>query len=223
MQDVLVDLYSQSHISKKEFMVTASHSRTAQTPSAWVNPAGLSRIVGFTCVAGFISDIAVAAMPIAIRSIQWRMNLLQQISDRGIVLLFGLSLLALSYAGKRLWNKRMGLISLIIGVFFLLSCIAFIKDSLSLQKAANTNVDTRATALQAQVQQQSENPQLQGQVTPKLIEEATQQINSQAELFKQNVKASTVRVALSALSNLLITGIAFISLGRYCIQTRRAK
>ncbi len=204
-------------------MVIASHSRSAPPSSAWVNAAGLSRIVGFTCVAGFIADVAVAAMPIALRSAQWRTNLLQQMGDRGIILLFGLSLLALSYAGKRLWNQRIGLISLIIGVFFLLSCIAFLKDSLLLQKTANNNVDSQAAALQVKIQQQSSNPELQNQIAPEQIKEATQQISFQAESYKQNVKTSMVRVGLSALSNLLITGVAFISLGRYCIQMRKAK
>lgn len=204
-------------------MGTVSHSRTAQHQTNWPNAAGLSRIVGFTCVAGFISDVAVAAMPVVLRSAQWRTNLLQQMGDRGIILLFGLSLLALSYAGQRLWNKRIGLISLLIGVFFLLSCIAFLKDSLFLQKAANNNIDSQATALQAEILQQSSDPKFSRQIAPKQIEEATQQINFQAESYKQNVKTSTVRVGLSALSNLLITGVAFISLGRYCIQTRKTK
>ena len=204
-------------------MVTVSRSRASHAQPLGVNTAGLSRIVGFTCVAGFVSDIVVAAMPVAPRSEQWRMTLLQQMGDRGIVLLFGLSLLALSCAGQRLWNKRIGLLSLIVGVFFLLSSLAFVKDSLALQKFANGRVDSQASELQSQIQQQSSNPDLQGQITPEQIEKATRQINAEARSYKQNVKTSTVRLGLSALSNLLITGVAFISLGRYCVQTRRSK
>lgn len=202
-------------------MATFSSIRT-NNPVVKPNAADLCSIVGFTCIVGFLFDIATAAMPVVLRSAQWRMNLLQQMSDRSIILLFGLALLTLSYAGTRLWTKRIGLISLIVGVFFLLSCLAFIKDSLTLQTTTNSRVDSQAAELQTQIQKQSSDPEFQAQVTPDQLREATQLINGQAESYKQNVKTSTVRLGLAALGNLLVMGIAFISLGRYCMRARRA-
>ena len=204
-------------------MVTVSRSYIVQASPTPVNATGLSRIVGFTCVAGFFSDICVAAMPVMFQSEQWRMNLLQQIGDRGIILLFGLALLTLGYAGKRLWNKRLGLASTIVGVFFLLSCLVFVKDSLAFQKATIGNLDSQVSELQGQIQQQSDNLELQTLATQEEIEAATRQLDIQVESFKREVKTSTVRLGLSAVSNLLIMGIAFIAFGRYCMRTRRAQ
>ena len=199
-------------------MVTISRSRAAKVQQVRIDTAELSRIVGFTCVAGFIADIAVAAMPVMLKSEQWRMTLLQQIGDRSIILLFGLALLALGYAGKRLWSKRIGLVSYIIGLFLLLSCIAFTKDSLTLQKFTNSTVDNQIAEIQTEFQQRTQSPDRQSQVTPEQIQAATAQLSLQAESYKQNIKTTTVRASLSALSNLLIMGVAFVSLGRYCLR-----
>jgi len=202
-------------------MVLSSRDRAAKPSTPWADTSGLSRIIGFTCVAGFGADIVVAAMPVAIKSEQWRMSLLQQMGDRGIILLFGLALLSLGYAGKRLWSKRIGLASLVIGVFFLLSCLSFVRDSLLLQEFATNNINSQISELQERIEEQGNSPELAGQVTPEQIQEATRQINLEAASYRQTVRNSTVRVGLSALSNLLITGIAFVSLGRYCMQGRR--
>ena len=204
-------------------MASISRGRIVQTQPKSVNAAGLSRIVGLTCIAGFVSDICVAAMPVTLRSAQWRMGLLQPMGDRGIILLFGLALLALSYAGKRLWSKRIGIVSIVVGVFFLLSCLAFVKDSLALQKATIGNLDTQISKLQSQIQQQSSNPELQNSANREQIEATTRQIDIQVDSFKKEVRTTTVRLGLSAISNLLIMGIALISFGRYCMKTRRAQ
>lgn len=203
--------------------MSVSRGRIVQTQPTPINVAGLSQIVGLTCIAGFISDIFVAAMPVTLRSAPWRMGLLQQMGDRGIILLFGLSLLALSYAGKRLWSQRIGLVSTVVGVFFLLSCLGFVKDSLSLQKATIGNLDTQISKLQGQIQQQSNSPELQTSANREQIEETTRQIDLQVASFKKEVKTNTVRLGLSAISNLLIMGISLISFGRYCMRTRRAQ
>ena len=201
-------------------MVTIPRDRAAHKSVISTNAIELARIVGFTCVAGFVSDMLVAMMPVVVRSEQWRMNLLQQMGDRGIILLFGLSLLSLGYAGRRLWDRRVGVLSLAIGVLFLLFCLLFVRDSLLLQETANSSVDTQASELQSRLQEQSDS-ELSDRFSSEQIAEARQQINLQAESFKQEVRTSAVRLGLSALSNLLIMGVAFIGLGRYCLRSRR--
>ncbi|MCY7391002.1 MAG: hypothetical protein LH647_05710, partial [Leptolyngbyaceae cyanobacterium CAN_BIN12] len=52
----------------------------------------LCQIVGLACLAGFMVDIFAITFPPNLGDLQWRIGFMQQISDRSIILLFGLAL-----------------------------------------------------------------------------------------------------------------------------------
>ena len=65
---------------------------------------------------------------------------MQQISDRSIILLFGLALVMYGMLDFRRWRRRLALFCLILGVIFNLSSILVIRDGIASQQQAMTNV-----------------------------------------------------------------------------------
>jgi len=69
-------------------------------PSASFGGQAIARIVGFTCLFGFLVDMIALALPFGAGA-AWRATLLQQMGDRSIVLLIGIGLLLLQQMGDR--------------------------------------------------------------------------------------------------------------------------
>ena len=69
---------------------------TPTQPSTGFGGQAIARIVGFTCLFGFLADMIVLALPVGAGA-AWRANLLQQMGDRSIVLLMGLALLVYGF------------------------------------------------------------------------------------------------------------------------------
>ena len=67
-------------------------------PSASFGGQAIARIVGFTCLFGFLVDMIALALPFGAGA-AWRATLLQQMGDRSIVLLIGIGLLSLGRVG----------------------------------------------------------------------------------------------------------------------------
>lgn len=196
------------------------------TLSNQISPASFSgqvicRIVGFACLFGFLVDMTVLALPPG-SGAAWRVSLLQQMGDRSIILLFGLALMAYSIWDSPPMRKILSYIALSIGVLFLLFCILVIRDSLSLQSQAVANIGQQAAQLQTQVEETRANPNPATPVTPEQFEQATQQINAQAETLKQNAKTTITRTSIASTSNFVVVGIGLISLGRVGLSSGSA-
>jgi predicted PurR-regulated permease PerM len=191
----------------------ASISVPNVTPS--YNPKGLIRIVGFACLAGFLVDLLVLTFPPALGNLQWRVAFMQQVSDRSIVLLFGLALVMYGILDFRLWRRRLAMFCLVLGVIFTLSSILVVRDSLTLQQQALTNISNQAAQIQSQIQKAQDNPQAVPNITPEKLQQASQALSNQANALKQNAKTSVIRTGVSSVGNLVVVGLALIALGQY--------
>lgn len=190
-----------------------------------VNPQvakSLCRVVGFACVVGFLFDILMLSFPISWGS-AWRVGILQQMGDRSIVLLFGIALILYGYWEVRSWRKSVAYLCLGTGVLFLLCSILVIRDTLSLQNQAITSISDQALQLQTQIEEGRSNLEVTASVTPEQLDEALQQIATQADALKQNAKAGITKTGVVSTGNLLIVGVSLLGLGRMGIPRSRKK
>ncbi|HIK44778.1 MAG TPA: hypothetical protein IGR64_07785 [Leptolyngbyaceae cyanobacterium M65_K2018_010] len=184
----------------------------SQTSSGW-GAQIIARIVGFTCLFGFLADMVALTLPLGAGA-AWRVGLLQQLGDRSIVLLFGLALIILSFWDSPQLRKPFAYISLATGVLFLLLCILVIRDSLALQSQAVDRISQEAQQLQTQVEQSKTNPEITANATPEDFAQALTAIESQADTLKQNAKTTLTKTSLAGTSNFVVMGIGLLSLGR---------
>lgn len=176
----------------------------------------IARIVGFTCLFGFLADMIALTFPLG-SGAAWRVGVLQQAGDRGIVLLFALALILFSFLDQQQMRKPFAYAAMVIGILFLLSSILVIRDGLNLQTQAIDRIGQQAQELQAQVEQSKSDPEITANVSPDEFEAALQQINAQAETLKQNAKSSLTKTSISSISNLVVVGVGLLSLGRFGI------
>lgn len=179
----------------------------------------IARIVGFTCIFGFIVDMTALTFPLG-SGTAWRVGLLQQMGDRSIVLLIGIALLIYSVWDNPGLRKLLGYIALGVGTLFLLLCLLVVRDSLSLQSQAVNNIGNQATQLQTQVEQSRSNPEITANATPDDFNEALRQIDIQAETLKQNAKTTITKSGVASTSNFAVVGIALLSLGRLSMGSK---
>ena len=173
----------------------------------------IARIVGFTCLFGFLADMIALALPIGAGA-AWRASLLQQMGDRSIVLLIGLALLIYGFWENSGLRKPLSYAALGVGVVFLLSSILVIRDGLALQSQAIETIGQRVGELQFQVEQSRSNPEIIANATPEDFAQALQAIDAQAAALTQNAKTSLTKASMVSVSNLVVIGIGLLSLGR---------
>lgn len=186
------------------------------------NTKSLVRIVGLACLAGFVIDMLILALPPALGSPEWRTGFLQQMSDRSIVLMFGAALTLYGSLEVRALRKQLGMVFLVIGVIYLLSCVLVIRDGLTLNDLAAKNITNQATQVQTQIQTAKNDPKAAPNITPDQLQQASQQVDARAVALKQNAKAGIMKTAIAIVGNLLVIGIALISLGRYGMRPRKS-
>lgn len=172
----------------------------------------IARVVGFTCLIGYLFDMAMLAFPLG-SGAGWRATLLQQMGDRSIVLFLGLAFILYSFWDNKALRKPFAYAAMAIGVFFLLLSLLVIRDTLTLQGRAVETIGTQATELQTQIEQNRNNPEL-ATVTPQDFEDALRQVDTQAETLKQNAKTSLTKAGIASLGNFIVVGIGLLSLGR---------
>lgn len=200
----------------------ASISSPTSNASGSYGAKGICQIVGFVCLAGFIIDMLVLALPPQAGNVQWRIGLVQQMSDRSIILLLGSALLIFGNIDNRRLLKRFSMFCLTVGVMFLLSCLLVISDGLKLQQQTLNNINNQASQLQTQIQTAQTNPSLAGEnVTAEDLNRASQLLNTQADTLKQNAKQTVLKTGVASISNLIIVGLGLVSLGRYGMNLRR--
>ncbi len=183
-----------------------------QTPTGLGGQA-IARIVGFTCLFGFLADMVALTFPFGAGA-AWRASLLQQMGDRSIVLLIGLALLIYGFWENTRLRKPFAYAALAVGVAFLLSSILVIRDGLVLQSQAIDTIGQQATELQTQVEQGRTNPEITANATPEDFAQALQAIDTQAETLKQNAKTNLTKASIASTSNLVVMGIGLLGLGR---------
>lgn len=199
-------------------------SISSPTPNASYGAKGICQIVGLVCLAGFIIDMLVLALPPQLGNVEWRIGLIQQMSDRSIILLLGSALLIFGNLDNRRWLKQFSTFCLVVGVAFLLSCLLVIADGLKLQQQAVSNISNQASQLQTQIQNAQSNPSAAGEnITAADLQRASQLLNTQADTLKQNAKRTVLKTGAASVSNLIIVGLGLVSLGRYGMRLRRSR
>jgi len=186
------------------------------------NPKPLCRIVGIACLAGFVVDLLILALPPALGNPEWRTVFLQQMSDRSIILLFGAALTIYGSLEARALRKQLGFVCLSLGVIYLLSCVLVIRDGLMLNDLAAKNIATQAAQVQTQIQNAKNDPKAAPNVTPEQLQQAAQTIDTRAVSLKQNAKTGILKTAIAIVGNLVVIGIALISLGRYGMRPHKS-
>ncbi|EKQ67123.1 hypothetical protein OsccyDRAFT_4948 [Leptolyngbyaceae cyanobacterium JSC-12] len=191
---------------------------TLSSPNGYIgsyNPKGLCQIVGFACLAGFLVDLAVITFPPNLGNLQWRIGFMQQVSDRSIILLFGLALVMFGMLDFRRMRRRLALLCLILGATFCLSSILVIRDGIAFQQEALKNISNQATQVQSQIQKAQSSPGSVPNVTPEQLNQLSSQLNNQVNALKENARTTTLRTGISSVGNLIVVGLALIGLGQY--------
>lgn len=178
-------------------------------------------VVGLTCLAGFAVDMFAIATPLDPFALEWRINVLQQIGDRSIILLFGVALLLFSVFSNRRIARPLSFVSMAIGVALMLSCVLIIRDSLILRNQTITNIGNQAEQLQTQIDESRNSPELPADITPEQIRQASTQIANQAESLKTNAREGIVKASFASIGNLIVVGLGLAGLGRLGLKGRR--
>ena len=185
-------------------------------------PKSLCQIVGFACLAGFVVDILVLAVPPNPMSVEWRLSLLQQLSDRSVILLFGIALTLYGSLDNPRVKKPLSLASLLLGVFFSVCCVLVIHDGITLQQDAINTINKQAAQAQTQIQQAQTNPPPNLKATPDQLQQASKQVKAQVETLTQDARVTAIKTTTVSVGNLLAVGVGLISLGRYGSRVRRS-
>ncbi|MEM9486948.1 MAG: HpsJ family protein [Cyanobacteria bacterium P01_F01_bin.116] len=177
-------------------------------------------VVGLTCLLGFLVDTLVLSTPPDPLSLEWRVNLLQQVGDRSIVLLFAAALLMYAFIDQRQLKRSLAFICLVLGVAFMLSCILVIRDSLILQSETLQNISNQEQQVQSQIEQARQgSADLSGAiVTPEQLLQASQQLANQASTLKQNARQGITKAGVASMGNLIAVGLGMLGLGRLGIK-----
>lgn len=178
-------------------------------------------IVGLVCLAGFLVDMLAIGMPLSPFDLAWRIGFLQQMGDRSIILLFGTALLLYSQLANRRLSRPLSLILLGVGVAFILSSVLVIRDSTVLKDQALNNISAQAQQIQTQIEAGRNNSSLPSEITPKQLDEASQQISSRAEQLKQNAQTGITKAGLGSIGNLIVVGLGLVGLGRFGLVASR--
>ena len=104
-------------------MTSISTQNLQHNSSGFYSSAAFCRIVGLVCIVGFVIDILAIGFPPAFDNLEWRINILQQVSDRSIILLFGFALTLYSSLHNRPWRKYLVATCLILSH----SCLWFFR------------------------------------------------------------------------------------------------
>lgn len=181
----------------------------------------LALTIGCICLIGFLIDIAVIGLPPNPLAPQWRLNFLQQVAERSLLLLIGSVLLLYSQLGSRSQPgsrtdplKTISITYLVVGLLLGLSSLLVIHDTLTLQKQAIANITIQATELRNRIEQGQEDASLRQQIAPEAFSQALQTVDAQAETLIQETQTGAMKTLISSAGNLLLAGLGLVSIGR---------
>ncbi|WP_035992550.1 HpsJ family protein [Leptolyngbya sp. KIOST-1] len=175
----------------------------------------LALTIGCLCLIGFLIDILVIGFPPNPLAPQWRLNFLQQVAERSLLLLIGTVLLIYSQLENRLQSlKTLSIACLAIGLLLGLSSLLVIQDTLTLQEQAIATINTQAAELRNRIEQGQEDAALSQQISPEAFSEALQTVDSQAASLIQETQTGAMKTLISSAGNLLLMGVGLLSIGR---------
>jgi len=187
----------------------------------------LAIIVSGICLIGFIIDIVVIGLPPNPLSPQWRLNFLQQVAERSLLLFVGSVLLFYSKLEGRLQQLRIiSITCLVVGLILGLSSLIVIKDNFTLQQQAIASINSQATELRNRIIQGREDPTLRQKIDPDAFTAALGRVDSQAATLKQETQTGAMKTLLSVAGNLLLVGGGLVGVGRLGLlrsQTRQRR
>ncbi|MGP1384427.1 MAG: HpsJ-like protein, cyanoexosortase C-associated [Thainema sp.] len=178
----------------------------------------LCRLVGFTCIAGFLVDLTAIAIPVQLGNIQWRVGFLQQLSDRSIILLFGLALLMYSIVEMRNIRRQLALLCLALGVMFIFSCVLVVRDNTKMRDMTITQINDQAASIQTQIDETRNSPNPDSRITPENIEQASVLLKEQVATLTENAETGLLKTSLASIGNLILVGMALLGIGRYGLR-----
>jgi hypothetical protein len=202
-------------------MVSLSGAKAGAGPAIGLTTQTIFQIVGWTCLAGFVIDMLVVALPPSL-SLEWRISMLEQLANRAVVLTLGTGLVISSLSSRR-WLKWLSQTALLMGVALLLSCLLVVYNSITLQTRTVTDINTQATQLQGQIQQIQQNPPKDLKLNLEELQKAAKQVDAQANNLKQGTQTRVIKAGISGAGNLLVAGIGMVSLGRFGLYLRRSR
>lgn len=182
---------------------------------------GLCRIVGLTCLAGFVIDMVAVSIPPDPLAIQWRISFLQQLSDRSIILLFGAALMLYGSIENRRLIQQLSLACLLVGILFHISCIVVIRDSTIIRQQAIETISNQATQLQTQIEQSQGRLNGTTPVTPDQLQQASRRVTTQAQTLQDNAKTGVFKAGFASIGNLVVVGLGLLGLGRFGLRLRK--
>ncbi|NJL47106.1 MAG: hypothetical protein HC929_05845 [Leptolyngbyaceae cyanobacterium SM2_5_2] len=197
-------------------MTSIPGSQIISTPSVWPSATrNIFLVLGLACIVGFVANfltlIIISPDPMAL---EWRLDVMQQVSGRSIVLFFGAALVLYSLLDQPTIARGLALACLITGVVFLLSGVLVIRDGITLQNQAVGTIESQSEAIRSQLESAAPGANFPPEITPERIKEALPQLEQQTETLKQNARGSAVRAMISVLSRQVIIGLGLVSLGR---------
>ncbi len=206
-------------------MAYVSTSSVPQSSRSINNALSICRVIGLVCVAGFIFDFLIFSLPPSPRSLEWRIGVIQQISERSIILLFGLGLLIYSIAGtSRSSAKLISRVSMGIGVVFFLLCLLSVADGLKLQQQTINTISTQETQLQTQIRDAQSAPSaLPENVSIEDLKQASELLTQQADTLRQNAKTTVLKTIVNSIGNLILAGLGLLGLGRAGMTILRSR
>jgi hypothetical protein len=176
-------------------------------------------IIGWAAVAGFWVDVLVVMLPPS-TSLEWRVEVLEQIANRSVVLILGTGFVLISSESRR-WLKWVSQGALLMGVALLLSCMLVIYNSIALQSLTVANLNTQATQMQKQIQQMQQSPPPDMKFTAEDLQKAAQELDAAAVTARRGAQAQVIKAGLVSAGNLLVAGVGMVLLGRFGMFLRR--
>jgi hypothetical protein len=206
-------------------MATSVSTSSVNYPAASGNGSATSgrtiyRIVGIACIVGFFADVLVIGAPPSPMALNWRVEFLQQLGDRSIVFVIGVAFLMLGAFDLRKLLKQVALASMGMGLLLCLLVPLTIRDNLTLQKQVSNQIVAQASQVENQIQQIQSNPELKQKPSEDDLKRALAKVGDQSKQMQQNATKMTAKTGVSSASNLIVSGIALIGLGRYAMRRR---
>lgn len=201
---------------------TPAHQHLPVASPALLDKAlAIAQVIGIACIAGFVLDMAVLALPLNLANLDWRLGMFQQLGDRSIILLFGAALLLIANLGASKLRRAIAFVALSLGVFCLLTGMLAVRDGVSAHRTALDRIDRQAIALQTQLEQARQEADLAPELATERMQQAEQQLQRQSEALQQQAKISVFKGSLSSVGNLLVSGMGLVVLGRLGARSGR--
>lgn len=196
--------------------VSAYQSRTVYT---------FALITSLICIVGFSLDMVALSLRPTLSSIEWRMGYMQQLGERGIIFLFGVTLLCCCLQPIPVARKQLSWFCCGLGLCISLSGFFYLQDSFRFKSLAIENLNTQRQTLEQQIQQLTPPPT--APVAPavisarkeealKLLQERTQTLESRANIRIQKTMTRTF-------CSLILVGTGLFTLGQVTLRSKRCR